>query len=181
MRKCSGSEATTMPGRKRFRTDHPDEIVRGLERARQRARLSMRRMAEALDVPFRTYQKWVYSSQKPRHSEELLARANELMAPHRLNCWEFLDCGRGPGEPKNHVDGVCPATVDRTGDGVNSGTCGGRVCWAISGTFCGSRPQGTEASKILSCFSCPFFTRVLQEEGLANFKLLRPGQVYTQT
>ena len=168
-----------MPGRMRFRMDHPDKTIRGLESARQRARLSMKGMAEALGVPFRTYQKWVYSNQKPRNPEDLLARANELATTHRLDCWEFLDCGRGPGGP-NHGEGVCPAAVDQEGDGVNSGTCGGRICWAVSGTFCGSRPQGTEASKILSCFSCAFFTRVLQEEGLGNFKLLKPGQAYVQ-
>ena len=166
-----------MPGRKRFRMDHPDRTIRGLESARQRARLSMKKMAEALDVPFRTYQKWVYSGQKPRDPDDLLARARKLTVTRRLNCWEFLNCGRGPDGANGDI---CPAGVDRAAEGVNSGTCGGRVCWAVSGTFCGSRPQGTEASKILSCFSCSFFTRVLQEEGLANFKLLRPGQSYTQ-
>ena len=77
-------------------------------------------------------------------------------------------------------DGPCPAALEKNGEGVNSGARSGRVCWAVSGTFCGTRAQGTEASKIISCLNCGFFTRVLREEGLANFMLLRPGQTYTQ-
>ena len=65
--------------------------------------------------------------------------------------------------------------------GVNGGVMGGRVCWAISGTFCGMQVEGSEAVRFISCFVCDFFTQVLQEEGLANFKLLKPGQTFTQT
>ena len=169
-----------MARKKRYWTEHPDERIRELERIRERLRYSMRQMAEALEVPFRTYQKWVYSGQKPRRSTSLLTRARSLVAPSRLNCSEFLGCGREPGGESCGLDGACPAAVDADADGVNSGIGGGRVCWAISGTFCGTRAQGSEASKILSCLTCGFFTRVLKEEGLANFKLLKPGQVYTQ-
>ena len=35
-------------------------------------------MAEALEVPFRTYQKWVYSGQRPRHGARLIHRARSL-------------------------------------------------------------------------------------------------------
>jgi hypothetical protein len=170
-----------MPRKKRYRTEHPDALIRELEGIREHLRYSMREMAEALDVPFRTYQKWVYSGQKPRRTEELLARARGLLTTGRMNCWDYLGCGREPGGGKCNLDGPCPAAVDAQANGVNSGVNGGRVCWAVSGTFCGTLAQGTEASKILSCFSCGFFTRVLQEEGLANFKLLKPGQVYRQT
>lgn len=168
-----------MPGKKRFWTDHEDDAIRRLEQVRESLSYSMSEMAAALEVRFRTYQKWVYSAQKPRHPAALVSRAEGLVSPRRFNCWSYLECGREPGG-KAANGRVCPAAVDSGADGVNSGTNGGRVCWAISGTFCGSRPQGSEASKILSCFSCGFFTRVLQEEGLANFKLLKPGQTYCQ-
>ena len=71
--------------------------------------------------------------------------------------------------------------MDREAHGVNSGLNGGRVCWAISGTFCGMQVEGSEAARLVSCFSCEFFNQVLKEEGLANFKLLKPGQSFTQS
>ena len=85
--------------------------------------------------------------------------------------------GREPGGANVALDGPCPAAADEDADGINNGTNGGRICWAVSGTFCGME---VDATKLLSCFTCDFFSRVLQEEGLANFKLLKPGQTYTQ-
>ena len=169
-----------MPRKKRYRTDHEDERIREMERIRERLRYSMREFAGAVEVPFRTYQKWVFGYQKPRRSAEVLIRSRALVSPSRQNCWEFLKCGREPGGTFVDLEGPCPAAVDGDGDGVNSGEHAGRICWAVCGTFCGERPQGTEASKLLSCLGCGFFTRVLQEEGLANFKLLKPGQTYDQ-
>ena len=137
-------------------------------------------MAESLSVPFRTYQKWVYADQKPRHGPAILDRAKALVPPERVNCWEILGCGRESGGPNVHLDGPCLATSDEQAHGVNGGTNGGRICWAISGTFCGMEVEGSEAAKLISCFSCDFFSQVLQEEGLARFKLLKPGQTYVQ-
>lgn len=170
-----------MAGRKRFRIDHQDPVVRELERVRQRKAWSQQRMAEELGVPFRTYQKWVYGKQRPRHGAALVDRAQAMLARKRANCWEVLRCGREPGGAKSGLDGPCTAALEKEADGVNGGRNGGRVCWAISGTFCGMQVEGTEAMKFVSCLSCDFFFQVLQEEGLANFKLLKPGQTYTQT
>ena len=169
-----------MAGKRKYKTDHPVEVVRELEKVRERLGCSQKRMAESLGVSFRTYQKWVYADQKPRHGPALVARARTMMSPRRINCWDVLKCGRQPGGHSAHLDGPCPAVVDTEADGVNSGTNGGRICWAISGTFCGTEVEGAEAAKFLSCFSCDFFSQVLQEEGLANFKLLKPGQTFTQ-
>ncbi len=170
-----------MTGKRTFKTDHPDSTVRALETIREQLGSSQSQMAESLGVPFRTYQKWVYTDQKPRHGAALLARARTLVPSKRANCWDILKCGREPGGVNAHLDGPCPAAVDDEADGVNSGTNGGRVCWAISGTFCGMRVDGSAATRLVSCMTCDFFTRVLQEEGLANFKLLKLGQTYTQT
>jgi hypothetical protein len=137
-------------------------------------------MAEALGVPFRTYQKWLYANQKPRHAAALLARAEHLWAPKRANCWDVLGCERGPGGALAVREGLCPAAADTSANGVNTGTNGGRVCWAISGTFCGLESEGSAAKKFISCLSCDFFYQVLEEEGLSTFKLLKPGQTYTQ-
>jgi len=171
---------SSVAGKRKFKTDHPDPTVGELEKIRQKLGTSQREMAESLGVPFRTYQKWIYADQKPRHAAALLARAKTLVSPRRINCWDILKCGREPGGAKVNLDGPCPAAMDEEANGVNNGANGGRVCWAISGTFCGMEVDGSEATKLLSCFTCEFFSLVLQEEGLANFKLLKPGQTYTQ-
>jgi len=165
-----------MPGKVRFKTDHVDPTIRELECTRERMKFSQRRMAQALRVPFRTYQKWVYTGQKPRNPDELLERVGNLAAPRRSNCWEALKCGRGPGESGQR----CPAAMDASADGVNGGVNGGRICWAIAGTLCDGRPEGTQANNLASCLGCHFFRQVVEEEGLVWFKLLKPGQTYTQ-
>ncbi len=91
----------------------------------------------------------------------------------KLNCWEFKNCGRQPGGAKVEELGVCPATVDSSSDGLNGGKNGGRICWAVSGTFCNGEVQGTFAEKRMSCMNCDFFRKVKLEEG-QNFLLL-PG------
>ena len=169
-----------MAGRRQFKIDHPHPVVRGLERAREKLGVSQQRMADALGVPFRTYQKWVYTDQKPRHPAALLARAEAMCAPKRTNCWDVLQCGREPGGEAARRDGVCPAAIRTKADGVNSGTNGGRVCWAIAGTFCGLDDESSAQGKLISCLNCDFFFQVLQEEGTASFRLLTPGQTYTQ-
>ena len=93
------------------------------------------------------------------------------------NCWEFKQCGRQRGGPKVRELGVCPAAKTRAADGLNGGTNAGRICWAVSGTFCGGEVQGSFAHKRLNCMTCDFFAVTKQEAGRA-FRLLLPGQVY---
>ena len=45
----------------------------------------------------------------------------------KLNCWEFMKCGRQPGGEKVDELGVCPASIEPRTDGTNSGKMGGRV------------------------------------------------------
>ena len=103
------------------------------------------------------------------------------------NDWQSHMLGFGPNTE------YTPGSTDDDGTGVNNGTNGGRVCWAVADTHCWAitgahrvAASGTpcslevDAAKLLSCLTCDFFFLVLQEEGLANFKLLRPGQTYTQ-
>ncbi len=97
----------------------------------------------------------------------------------KVNCWEFKKCGREPGGVNVGQFGVCPATIKGTGEGINGGDRRGRICWAISGTFCGGEIQGSFAQKEISCMDCPFFITVEQEEG-ASFELLLPGQTEDQ-
>ncbi len=92
------------------------------------------------------------------------------------NCWEFKKCGRQPGGAKVGELGLCPASTDASAEGVNNGKKGGRVCWAVTGTFCGGKVQGTFAQKQLSCMTCEFFKKVKEEEGPGKFTLMKAGQ-----
>ncbi|NOZ68083.1 MAG: hypothetical protein GXP46_02245 [Deferribacteres bacterium] len=96
----------------------------------------------------------------------------------KLNCWEIKKCGREPGGAKNQDLGICPAASETSCNGINSGKNAGRICWAIAGTFCGGKVQGDFAQKSVSCMSCEVLKKVREEEGVDNFTLLRPGQVY---
>jgi hypothetical protein len=82
----------------------------------------------------------------------------------KLNCWEFKKCGREPGGEKVAEMGICPAAVETRTNGVNHGKNGGRACWAISGTMCGGKVQGTYAVKIGNCLNCEFYQNVQREE-----------------
>lgn len=80
----------------------------------------------------------------------------------KLNCWEFMNCGMDRLAPK-----ACPCPVPREArlDGVNSGRMAGRACWVVAGTQCHGKPQGVFAEKIGNCLDCPFYQKVIQEEG----------------
>lgn len=96
---------------------------------------------------------------------------------HKLNCWEAMECGRQPGGPRAALLGVCPACNEKSADGVNGGTNGGRICWAVSGTLCGGKVCGSYAEKRLTCLNCEFYKQVAAGEGL-GFQILVPGQPY---
>ena len=82
----------------------------------------------------------------------------------KKNCWELKNCGRETGGAKTADLGVCPAAADTSSNGVNNGKNGGRICWAVAGTFCGGKVQGDFAQKSVSCMSCEVFKQVKVEE-----------------
>ena len=86
----------------------------------------------------------------------------------KSNCWDVMMCGRERGGKNVDEHGVCPAAADQSYDGINSGTCGGRICWAVAGTFCGGCEQGSFVEKRASCLSCDFYQMVQEEEGAAD-------------
>jgi len=90
------------------------------------------------------------------------------MAPRLQNCWELMKCGREPGGQKADRSGICPAAADTSFDGINSGVCAGRICWAVAGTFCNGKIQGTFAEKRKSCTACEFYRKVQAEEEKAE-------------
>jgi hypothetical protein len=85
----------------------------------------------------------------------------------KLNCWEFKKCGREPGGNKISELGICPSAIETRTNGINEGKNGGRACWAIAGTLCGGKTQGTLAQKFGNCFDCEFYNLVIQEEDQA--------------
>ena len=80
-----------------------------------------------------------------------------------------MKCGREPRGEKAARSGICPASIDTSMDGLNGGKNGGRICWAVSGTFCSKTIQGLYAKTQLSCRSCVFFKKVKEEEGIEHF------------
>ena len=92
------------------------------------------------------------------------------MTHRRINCWEYYGCGREPGGKNIQKLGICPAAGDKSFDGINSGKCAGRFCWAVAGTFCEGKCQGTYAEKQPSCQDCDFYKTVLAEEGTLNLR-----------
>ncbi len=86
----------------------------------------------------------------------------------KLNCWEFMRCERQPGGKKAEELGVCPVTINEELDGAHGGIAAGRACWAIVGSFCGGKIQGTYAEKLKDCTKCDFMARVKREEELTD-------------
>ena len=82
-----------------------------------------------------------------------------------LNCWDFKKCGRQPGGSRVSELGVCPASTSAKGHGLNGGLNGGRICWALTGTLCGGKVQGTFAEKLGNCQECEFYLLVRTEQG----------------
>lgn len=88
----------------------------------------------------------------------------------KTNCWEYMECGREPGGRHAANKGICPAAMDRSHEGTNEGTCGGRFCWAVAGTLCHNQVQGSYAGKQENCLECEFYLQVRAEQGSANIR-----------
>lgn len=83
----------------------------------------------------------------------------------KINCWEYKGCGRQPGGANVKTLGVCPVATQTEAHGINGGINGGRACWAIEGTLCGGRVQGTYVQKLGNCMECDFYNKVREDEG----------------
>lgn len=88
----------------------------------------------------------------------------------KVNCWEFMRCGREIGGVHENDLGRCPAFTYTMFHGTNGGFRSGRYCWFVAGTFREGPPQCSPPDTIDDCSHCRFFKRVQQEEG-DNFVL----------
>lgn len=91
----------------------------------------------------------------------------------KVNCWEYKKCGRQIGGEKVMELGICPASTQKSTNGVNNGRFGGRCCWVIAGSFGSGTVQGTFVAKEGSCLKCEFPKLVRQEEGKETQALSR--------
>ncbi len=96
---------------------------------------------------------------------------------NKLNCWEFMKCGREPDGARVSEQGICRATTDTSANGLNRGKNGGRICWAIAGTYA-SEIQSKCIIEKISCLTCDFFELVEKQESTVNFQILKPGQIF---
>ena len=81
------------------------------------------------------------------------------------NCWEYVRCGNNRAEGGCGGAGGCPAYHAERFDGLNGGRNGGRICWAVAGTYCEGEVKGVLAEKRSSCRLCGFFRKVEREQG----------------
>ena len=69
------------------------------------------------------------------------------MSVELLNCWEMIKCERNKGGKNVNELGECIAS--KNGMGHSS--------WAVAGTLCGGKIQGTYAQKIGYCTCCEVY------------------------
>ncbi len=98
----------------------------------------------------------------------------------KLNCWEIKKCGREPGGANSSRLGICSAAADTASNGINGGKNGGRVCWTIAGTFCGSAVDCKFAGQQASCMACDVFRQTKAEEGPGFSMMKSAGACTTQ-
>jgi hypothetical protein len=66
----------------------------------------------------------------------------------KIKCWEYMKCCRDKDATTK-----CPAYSNF-----------GRICWAVAGTFCAGKVQGTFAQKYEDCRKCKFYQKVKNRE-----------------
>ena len=83
----------------------------------------------------------------------------------KINCWDYMHCGREIDGPNAAELGICPAWAYWTFHGKNGGFRGGRYCWNVAGTFREGEILCDHAAELGDCSACDFFKLVKQEEG----------------
>lgn len=86
----------------------------------------------------------------------------------KINCWQFMKCGREPGGENTEKFGVCPVATKEIADGLNGGINAGRICWVVAENRCMCNTKSSHFHGKDYCFQCQFRYKVLMEEGLLN-------------
>jgi len=98
-------------------------------------------------------------------SEEAAEKERRISPMKKLNCWEFMECGKEQGGSKTGGTDGCAASRLTEADGFNGGKNAGRMCWAVAGNLCGGSAVGMFVPKVVSCMNCRFYKYVSEEEG----------------
>lgn len=83
-------------------------------------------------------------------------------AAHKLNCWQFKNCGREPGGVLAEILGECPVARTMKYDGLNDGVGAGRACWMVHNSVC--KLDANTSAPVEPCHTCDFYKRVLFEQ-----------------
>jgi hypothetical protein len=83
-----------------------------------------------------------------------------------------MKCGRELNGKKVKELGVCPVATHPYADGINEGINGGRICWAIVGSYSLYNLKCPGPGQSHLCFECDFHRKVLGEEGIIDPSLL---------
>lgn len=83
----------------------------------------------------------------------------------KMNCWDYMHCGREIDGTAVPTKGVCPAWSYWTFQGKNDGFRAGRYCWNVAGTSREGEPMCERASEFGDCKKCDFYRLVKKEEG----------------
>ena len=86
----------------------------------------------------------------------------------KLNCWEFMKCGKGPDTAGSNGHDICSVASAVIADGLNGGDNGGRICWVIAENYFKGSIHCSEKRIIHSCYACEFRYLVTMDEGLLN-------------
>lgn len=86
----------------------------------------------------------------------------------KMNCWEYMKCGREAGGKNSSESGVCPVAEDVSANSLNMGLNGGRICWVIVDDLSEKNIKCSGTHDKDSCLFCEFRFKVMQEEGLLN-------------
>jgi len=83
----------------------------------------------------------------------------------KVNCWDYMDCGLGPGGPRVKELGHCPAATYISFRGINDGMVAGRYCWHVAGNHQDGKPKCINVHKINDCKECSFYKLIEKEQG----------------
>ena len=68
-----------------------------------------------------------------------------------------MKCGREPGGEMVTEFGICRSAAREVFNEINYGKNGGRICFAVVGTFSSREIQGLFAKELTSCKDCDFY------------------------